>query len=95
VDALNELFTSGVIDVLGDLVVIFAIIGMMFWLDWKLAVASLIAVPLLFAATNWFRKHARRGFRPGANTKREIERLPAGIHIGCSNSSVDECRSES
>ncbi len=62
VDALNELFTSGVIDVLGDLVVIFAIIGMMFWLDWKLALVSLITVPLLFAATNWFRKHARNGF---------------------------------
>lgn len=62
VDALNELFTSGVIDVLGDLVVIFAIVGMMFWLDWKLAIASLITVPLLFAATNWFRKHAREGF---------------------------------
>lgn len=62
VDALNELFTSGVIDVLGDLVVIFAIVGVMFWLDWKLALVSLITVPLLFAATNWFRKHARRGF---------------------------------
>ncbi len=37
VDSLNELFTSGVIDVLGDLVVIIAIIGIMFWLDWKLA----------------------------------------------------------
>ena len=62
VDALNELFTSGVIDVLGDLVVIFAIIGMMFWMDWKLALVSLITVPLLFTATNWFRKHARNGF---------------------------------
>ena len=62
VDALNELFTSGVIDVLGDLVIIFAIIGMMFWLDWRLALVSLITVPLLFAATNWFRKHARVGF---------------------------------
>ncbi len=62
VDALNELFTSGVIDVLGDLVVIFAIIGMMFWLDWKLALVSLITVPLLFTATNWFRKRARVGF---------------------------------
>src|SRR5215210_3006798 len=62
VDALNELFTSGVIDVLGDLVIIFAIIGIMFWLDWKLAIVSLITVPLLFAATNWFRKHARVGF---------------------------------
>jgi ATP-binding cassette subfamily B protein len=62
VDALNELFTSGVIDVLGDLVVILAIIGMMFWLDWKLALVSLVTVPLLFACTNWFRKHARTGF---------------------------------
>lgn len=62
VDALNELFTSGVIDVLGDLVVIFAIIGIMFWLDWKLALVSLVTVPLLFVATNWFRKHARDGF---------------------------------
>jgi ATP-binding cassette, subfamily B, multidrug efflux pump len=62
VDALNELFTSGVIDVLGDLVIIFAIIGFMFFLDWKLALISLITVPLLFAATNWFRKRARIGF---------------------------------
>jgi ATP-binding cassette, subfamily B, multidrug efflux pump len=62
VDALNELFTSGVIDVLGDLVIIIAIIGIMFWLDWKLAMVSLITVPLLFTATNWFRKHARTGF---------------------------------
>jgi ABC-type multidrug transport system fused ATPase/permease subunit len=54
VDALNELFTSGVIDVLGDLVVIFAIVGIMFWLDWKLALVSLVTVPLLFVATNCF-----------------------------------------
>ncbi|HQX54706.1 MAG TPA: ABC transporter ATP-binding protein [Pyrinomonadaceae bacterium] len=62
VDALNELFTSGVIDVLGDLVIIIAILGIMFWMDWKLALVSLITVPLLFTATNWFRKHARNGF---------------------------------
>lgn len=62
VDALNELFTSGVIDVLGDLVIILAIIAQMFWLDWKLALVSLITIPLLFGATNWFRKRAREGF---------------------------------
>ncbi len=62
VDSLNELFTSGVIEGLGDMVIIFAIIGFMFWLDWKLAIVSLIVVPLLFIATNWFRKRARVGF---------------------------------
>jgi len=62
VDSLNELFTSGVIDVLGDLVIILAIVGQMFYINWKLAVVSLVTVPLLFTATNWFRKHARNGF---------------------------------
>lgn len=62
VDSLNELFTSGVIDVLGDLVSIFAIIVFMFYMDWRLALVSLVTVPLLFAATNWFRKRARHGY---------------------------------
>jgi ATP-binding cassette subfamily B protein len=62
VDALNEMFTSGVIDVLGDLVVIVAIIIWLFALNWKLAIVSLVTVPLLFVCTNWFRKHARRGY---------------------------------
>lgn len=62
VDSLNELFTSGVIDVLGDFVIIFAIVGMMFAMDWSLALVSLITVPLLFLAANWFRLKARSGF---------------------------------
>ncbi len=62
VDSLNELFTSGVVDVLGDLVRIFAIIAFMLALDLKLTLVTLITVPILFACTNWFRKHARRGF---------------------------------
>ncbi|HKP72822.1 MAG TPA: ABC transporter ATP-binding protein [Pyrinomonadaceae bacterium] len=62
VDALNELFTSGVTDVLGDLVTIFIIIGIMLWMDWRLTLVTLVTVPLLFAATSWFRKHARRGY---------------------------------
>ncbi len=56
VDSLNELFTSGVIEGLGDIVTIFAIIGFMLWMDWRLTLVSLITVPLLFAATIWFRK---------------------------------------
>ena len=62
VDALNELFTSGVIDVLGDIVMIFAIVGMMLWMDWKLTLVALVTVPMLILATSWFRKGARRGY---------------------------------
>lgn len=62
VDALNELFTQGVTDLLGDLVMIFAIIGVMLWMDVRLTLVILLTVPLLFAATTWFRKGARRGY---------------------------------
>src|SRR5260370_7633532 len=62
VDALNELFTQGVTDLLGVLVMIFAIISVMLWMDVRLALVTLLTVPMLFAATTWFRKGARRGY---------------------------------
>jgi ATP-binding cassette subfamily B multidrug efflux pump len=62
VDALNELFTQGVTDLLGDVVMIFAIISVMLWMDIRLTLVTLLTVPMLFAATTWFRKGARRGY---------------------------------
>jgi ATP-binding cassette subfamily B protein len=62
VDALNELFTSGVTDLLGDLVMIVAIIAVMIYMDPRLTLVTLLTVPMLFAATTWFRKNARRGY---------------------------------
>jgi ATP-binding cassette subfamily B multidrug efflux pump len=62
VDALNELFTSGVTDVLGDLVMIVAIIGVMLSMDVQLTVVTLLTIPMLWIATTWFRKGARRGY---------------------------------
>src|SRR5215203_3697281 len=62
VDALNQLFTEGVTDLLGDLVMIAAIISVMLWMDVKLTLVSLLTVPMLFAATTWFRRGARKGY---------------------------------
>jgi ATP-binding cassette subfamily B multidrug efflux pump len=62
VDALNELFTQGVTDLLGDLVMIVAIVSMMLWMDVRLTFVTLLTVPMLFAATTWFRKGARKGY---------------------------------
>lgn len=62
VDALNELFTQGATDLLGDLVMIIAIISVMLWMDVRLTLVTLLTVPMLFAATTWFRRGARRGY---------------------------------
>ncbi len=85
VDALNELFTSGVIEGLGDLVTIAAIIGFMLWMDWRLTLVSLVTVPLLFAATVWFRKHARRGYDL---VRTKLARINAFLQEHLSGSSV-------
>jgi ATP-binding cassette subfamily B protein len=77
VDALHELFTSGVIDVLGDVVMIFAIVGMMTWLDWHLTLIALTTVPLLFAATTWFRRRSRKGYD---RVRTRLARINAFLH---------------
>ena len=74
VDSLNELFTSGLVEVLGDVVLIAAALGMMFYFNWRLALVSLAVVPLLIAATVWFRRGAREGFR---QVRTKIARLNA------------------
>ena len=62
VDSLNELFTAGITDLLGDVVMIFAIIGVMLWMDVRLTLVTLLTVPMLWVATTWFRIGARKGY---------------------------------
>ncbi len=74
VDALNELFTSGLVEVLGDLVLIAGALGMMLYYSWSLSLASLAVVPLLVIATAWFQRGSRKGFRA---VRAKIARLNA------------------
>ena len=63
VDALNEMFTAGVIVIFGDLAMIFYIVIWMFQVNWKLAMVSFAILPLLAVLTTWFRLGARNSFR--------------------------------
>jgi ATP-binding cassette subfamily B protein len=63
VDALNEMFTAGVIAIFGDVAMIFYIVIWMFRVNWKLALVSFAILPLLAALTTWFRLGARASFR--------------------------------
>ncbi len=63
VSVLNELFSQGVVAVLGDLFMLFGIVGAMLWLDWKLALVTLTTVPLLAIATGIFRAKVRVSYR--------------------------------
>jgi ATP-binding cassette subfamily B protein len=63
VDALNELFTSGVVTVFGDVLTLLGIMGVMLALDWRLALVTFAVLPCFVLVTDWFRRGAREGFR--------------------------------
>ena len=63
VDALNELFTSGVISIFGDLCTLSGIVVTLFVLDFRLALAIFSVLPLLFLVTFTFKIKVRDSFR--------------------------------
>lgn len=63
VQALNELFTSGLVAVFGDVFMLAGIIIAMANLNWQLTLVTLSAVPLLFIATLIFKRKVRSAER--------------------------------
>ena len=63
VDVLNELFTSGVVSVFGDVFTLIGIMGVLIWMDWRLALAAFSVLPLIAGITQWFRVNARESYR--------------------------------
>jgi ATP-binding cassette subfamily B protein len=63
VDALNDLFTAGVVSIVEDVFVLAFIVVLMFDLNWRLAIITFTALPLIFIATHFFRKSVRESYR--------------------------------
>ncbi len=63
VEALNQLFSSGIVMVFSDVFNILWIFGFMFFMSWKLALITLSVLPFLFYATFLFRKKVREAYR--------------------------------
>ena len=63
VDALNELFTSGIVSMVGDVFSLAGIIVALFLLNPPLAWVTFLTIPLIVGLTAWFRKRARETYR--------------------------------
>jgi ATP-binding cassette subfamily B protein len=63
IEALNELFSSGIVMVFSDVFTIIWILGFMFFMDVKLSLVTLSVLPLLIYGTFLFRKKVRERYR--------------------------------
>jgi ATP-binding cassette subfamily B multidrug efflux pump len=85
IDSLSSMFTEGLIELLGAMLMIAYAVGFMLWLDWRLALASLAVLPLMIITTSVFREKVRknnsviRGLLAELNST--MQESLAGIHI--------------
>jgi ATP-binding cassette subfamily B multidrug efflux pump len=63
VDALNEMFTAGVVSIFEDVFVLAGIVGIMLKMNWKLALITFAVLPLIGYATTIFRDKVRDSYR--------------------------------
>ncbi len=63
VDALNEMFTSGVLEIFGNVVMLLFIVVIMLRMNWPVALLTLAVIPLIVLATMVFRKAVRTSYR--------------------------------
>src|SRR2546427_5119719 len=85
VEAVGEAFTSGLFAVIGDVVVLAGVVGVMLWLDWRLALVTFSLVPVLGLIVAWFRSHARDAYR---EVRRRLARLNGFLQESISGMTV-------
>jgi len=63
VQAINEIFTQGVLTMIADILGIFAVLGFMFYHSWRLTLISLATLPLMVLATYIFKEKVKVSFQ--------------------------------
>ena len=72
VESISEVFSSGLMEIFGDMLSLIAILGFMFWVDWKLSLLTLIPIPILIFATRLFARAMKTSFQ---NERTQVSRL--------------------
>lgn len=67
VEALSNVFSQGLAEIIGDLLQLVAILGVMFYVDWQLTLVSLCTLPLLIISTYIFKEKVKTSFNDVRN----------------------------
>jgi ATP-binding cassette, subfamily B, multidrug efflux pump len=63
VEVLNQLFSAGIVTVFGDVFTLAFIVGVMLWLDWRLALVAFAVMPFVILVAGVFRAKVREAYR--------------------------------
>ncbi|MGY8950799.1 MAG: ABC transporter ATP-binding protein [Flavobacteriales bacterium] len=72
IETISDIFSQGLFVIIGELLKLIVVISMMFYTDWRLALISMIAIPILLIATAWFKKNIKAAFQ---NVRKEVSNI--------------------
>ncbi|HEY0433362.1 MAG TPA: ABC transporter ATP-binding protein, partial [Chitinophagaceae bacterium] len=62
IEAINDIFSDGLVPIVADLLSIISILLFMFYVDWRLTLVCLAAFPILLIATYYFKESVNKSF---------------------------------
>ena len=72
IETISDIFSQGLFVIIGELLKLIVVVCMMFYTDWRLALVSLIAIPLLLIATAWFKRNIKSAFQ---DVRKEVSNI--------------------
>lgn len=72
IEAINDIFSEGLIPIIADLLAIIAILGVMFVTDWKLTLICMTILPVLVIVTRWFKNSVNISFQRVRNAVAQL-----------------------
>ncbi len=72
IETISEMFSGGIMVIIGDLLKIITVITYMFYKQWDLALITLIPIPILFFATSIFKRVIKKAFQ---EVREQVSRL--------------------
>lgn len=85
IEALSELLSDGIVNMIGDLFRIFFILYFMLMMSWELTIIAILVLPILFYSTFWFKGKVRVAF---LNVRDQIARLNSFVQEHINGMSV-------
>ena len=63
IEAIKDTFSEGLISIVADILTIVTVVTAMLYVNWKVALASLVVLPLLLWFTRWFQEGVKKSFQ--------------------------------
>lgn len=76
IETIADIFYEGLISVVGDVVKLLVVVVIMFWVNWELALYTLIPIPMLLFATRIFQQSIKKSFQ---SVRTQVARLNAFV----------------